>query len=1166
MSYNGQVFNGAALTDEEQYQLWLRDPAASVMHIVELGYVGATANYTLTLCDSPYPPYHEVIKSLPSFVRSIGADFTGMVSASIGQLVIDLTGGTRDSWLLLNIDGQPVRVYHGDPSWERYRFRRINTCIAEKVERASLTEMVIRLRGIDTGANLEVQDNLLVAPAQNVNAPIPLAYGQVFNVEPQLITPATREYQWHDGAVQAVTAVRDSGLDFETSSKTISSVNAGTDTLTFSTAHGFYENTRVRFTGTPPAPLAAATDYWVIAAGLTTTDARFAATRGGSVIDITGSTTGATCIGYHWTATLSTGKFLLDSAPAGHLTMDGQGHAPASGYIEDVCSIAEDVLDAVNVDQSSRAAFLAPYVQPVGIYIRDRRNRLEVVADVLRGVAAWYGYGRDGFLRYGRVVTSPTYAFKDIKTSDFIGELTVDSLIIPRQNHRVGYAKNWTIQDSGLAAGVTEANRALFASALKISLAAGDPPVASTHLLAAEPSVIETMLSDANAAAVEAARQNVLYEGWGAIFSGEVGRVGYTLEVGDAVKVTYSRYGSTINFTVGRMVTVISVDDRPSSGRVALKLFAQVGTYSPGDLMVASASSPLTLLADLLTSLVSEYSAGSAVPTFTRAAPATVTDHEGLLKTAIAGEARRLGARRVRNFGLPQAFTAIGSVTLTPGQLDPTGGTAATKCVYGVAGSGSRMVSNADASVAGDSVISVYLRGEVGGEVIRFWDGQSTHVTLPALTTSWGRYSISVTGHADQTENVLLYANAGTPTVYAAFPQSEDVTGQSNQNPSEYVSVGVLSAPFHGANVDGVKYFPYENGNTVVNNVVTEAQGAPIPDPTLQGFLPEGARTNLCLQSQDFSTTWNLRGSCTVTANQAAAPDGTTTADKIEGNGSSDSRVDQYITVSPNTAYTYTVYAEAGTNDYVHLGLDFAGIRVRFRLSTQTSATELGSPTATSIETLPSGRYRCRVSNVTGGAQTQELVQLYHSNSGNVATVVAVGEYLYLWGAQLEAGAFASAYIPTTTAAVTRNADLDSQPTAGNILAAQGTLYMEITPQHAPSGTVSFWGTYVDASNYTALLHDGTNLIFRKTISGVSYDATIANAFVSGTTYKVAASWGAGGSKIYLNGVAGTPHANTTAAQIAATMQIGADGNGANQSFAAIRKLRIWNDERAEMI
>ncbi len=58
--------------------------------------------------------------------------------------------------------------------------------------------------------------------------------------------------------------------------------------------------------------------------------------------------------------------------------------------------------------------------------------------------------------------------------------------------------------------------------------------------------------------------------------------------------------------------------------------------------------------------------------------------------------------------------------------------------------------------------------------------------------------------------------NAGAITVEVWGAQLEDITGQSNTNPGEYVSVGVLSAPYHGAGVDGVKYFSTLNGNTVV--------------------------------------------------------------------------------------------------------------------------------------------------------------------------------------------------------------------------------------------------------------------------------------------------------------------------------------------------------------
>jgi hypothetical protein len=55
--------------------------------------------------------------------------------------------------------------------------------------------------------------------------------------------------------------------------------------------------------------------------------------------------------------------------------------------------------------------------------------------------------------------------------------------------------------------------------------------------------------------------------------------------------------------------------------------------------------------------------------------------------------------------------------------------------------------------------------------------------------------------------------------------QFENVSGQADQTASEYVSVGVLSAPFHGAGADGCKYF------------TTNKDGSAIPAATLKGYI-----------------------------------------------------------------------------------------------------------------------------------------------------------------------------------------------------------------------------------------------------------------------------------------------------------------------------------------
>lgn len=76
--------------------------------------------------------------------------------------------------------------------------------------------------------------------------------------------------------------------------KTVSAVDTGTETLTTSTAHGFSADDKVVFrsSGAVPATLVAGTQYFVLAAGLTSTQFRVSATSGGAAINLTDAGTG----------------------------------------------------------------------------------------------------------------------------------------------------------------------------------------------------------------------------------------------------------------------------------------------------------------------------------------------------------------------------------------------------------------------------------------------------------------------------------------------------------------------------------------------------------------------------------------------------------------------------------------------------------------------------------------------------------------------------------------------------------------------------------------------------------------------------------------------------------------------------------------------------------
>ena len=565
--------------------------------------------------------------------------------------------------------------------------------------------------------------------------------------------------------------------------------------------------------------------------------------------------------------------------------------------------------------------------------------------------------------------------------------------------------------------------------------------------------------------------------------------------------------------------------------------------------------------ADLTHSLVLD--AGTGSPTFTRATTGTVQDNEGILRTAIAGEARFTGARRVRNL-LPStegAFDAGSGWTLlngaiTTGVEDPNGGSTAYTLTQ--SGAPSCELYPTTPFVNSSTISSVWIRRRTGTGTIRLYGGDYITNITSQVTSEWNR----VTSNASESATVgfdLRTFDSGDAIDFW-HPQAEDITGRTDQTtPSEYVSVGVLSAPYHGAGVDGVKYFD------------TDLSGNPIAASTLKGYLAEPAATNLCLQSNTFKTTWTDSTGVLPAAADVIGPDGTISAWTMTDNSAGAIEyITQNITLTA-AAYTFSAFVKktSGATTFPLLYVVTGTVGAQATIDTNNGVATVW--TAITGHTMLAGASaRCNSHDAnfwrveltytaTAALYGHFIVPAATTNatqSTGAVDVTVQGSSVWT-RAQVELGSAATSYIPTTTVAVARNADVESVPTSGNITASAGWIAITYTPTHAPSGTVFIWGTYVDASNYTAILHDATNLIFRKRISGVNYDATIANSFVSGTTYKVAATWGTSGTGIALNGTLGTGHANTTAAQIGSTMQTGADGNSANQPGMSLGNERI---------
>lgn len=196
---------------------------------------------------------------------------------------------------------------------------------------------------------------------------------------------------------------------------------------------------------------------------------------------------------------------------------------------------------------------------------------------------------------------------------------------------------------------------------------------------------------------------------------------------------------------------------------------------------------------------------------------------------------------------------------------------------------------------------------------------------------------------------------------------------------------------------------------------------------TLQplGLLIEEARTNSFPNSNDFSnaTYWTVYGTAVATGSAAVGPDGLTSASNLAGATDttlSGNNLEESVSISASTAYTFSVFVKSN-----------GGTEVVLRLRDSTGG-------STSSVTLA----------VTSAWQRVSLTRTMAVGATSVRCIIGqTNGNILIYGAQLEAGAFPTSYIPTTTTALTRNADVASM-TGTNFSswynAAEGTIYADV--------------------------------------------------------------------------------------------------------------------------
>jgi hypothetical protein len=272
---------------------------------------------------------------------------------------------------------------------------------------------------------------------------------------------------------------------------------------------------------------------------------------------------------------------------------------------------------------------------------------------------------------------------------------------------------------------------------------------------------------------------------------------------------------------------------------------------------------------------------------------------------------------------------------------------------------------------------------------------------------------------------------------------------------------------------------------------------------------------NLLTYSQAF-TGWTLQN-ITQTSTTNIAPDGSSTASLFTTTSSGYTPVyNQPFTVVAGSTLTLSVYYKAGSATTLSLIVGNSGLTNNFNVTISnltTTPTLVGATsgtatyTSSSITAVGNGWYRVSVTGIIDSSTTAARIDF------PIATSLAIGSNIYLWGAQLNYGNAAAPYTPTTTAAVAKTLN-DMSGNGYNSTSAN------ITYNSSGNGSLLFNGTdnFIQCSGSITVTAATFITWIRRNGSQVSYagilysrGTNITGVGFYGTTNKISYTWNAAG-------------------------------------------------------
>jgi len=336
-------------------------------------------------------------------------------------------------------------------------------------------------------------------------------------------------------------------------------------------------------------------------------------------------------------------------------------------------------------------------------------------------------------------------------------------------------------------------------------------------------------------------------------------------------------------------------------------------------------------------------------------------------------------------------FAYLGSITATANYgTAPDGTNTSTRILFT---SNNQIWAKAISLTGVNGTFSVWIKGVTGQTIGINYGGTDNVVTLQS---GWNRYTVTGVGTID-----FVFINT-----FGSTATDIEVWG--------------------GQVVEGSTAKDYQKTETRLNIPRLDYSNGTCPS-----LLVEPQRTNKITYSENqgpSGTNWWPTSTWSVTNNSIISPSGIQNADTLTEDTSNGYHAGYFNAVISNGftgTYTISVYAKYNGR-FLVLSPKGASERTYFNLQDGTIAQLGGGGVTANIEDCGNGWYRCSVTC----SFSSENVNFEYLLASAVGTLIYIGNGtsgVHIWGAQAEEGSYATSYIPTTSASVTRNADVISK-------------------------------------------------------------------------------------------------------------------------------------------